>query len=61
MDSIMTVPEVARYLKMSKSKLYYLVQRKQIPHIKIGRNVRIRESDLNRWIENFHYDQKSIY
>jgi excisionase family DNA binding protein len=61
MDAIMTVPEVARYLKMSKSKLYYLIQRKQIPYIRIGRNVRIRESDLNRWLDNYHHGQKSIF
>jgi excisionase family DNA binding protein len=50
MDKIMTVPEVAEYLKMSTSKVYHLVQRKQIPHLKIGRNVRIRESDLVKWV-----------
>jgi excisionase family DNA binding protein len=51
MDEIMTIPEVARYLKMSKSKVYYLIQHKEIPHIKVGRNVRVRESDLNRWLQ----------
>ncbi len=56
MDEIMTIPEVARYLKISKSKLYWLVQTQQIPHIKIGRNVRVRQSDLERWIEAQKYD-----
>ena len=51
MDEIMTVPEVAKYLKISKSKLYYLIQKRKIPHIKIGRNVRIRGSDLANWLE----------
>jgi putative molybdopterin biosynthesis protein len=51
MDEIFTIPEVAKYLKISKSKLYYLVQRNQIPHVRIGRNVRIRKADLNAWIE----------
>ena len=39
MEGIMTIPEVARYLKISKSKIYYLVARREIPHIKIGKNV----------------------
>ncbi len=52
MENVMTIPEVADYLKMSKSKLYILVQRGSIPHIKIGRNVRIKEGDLQRWLEN---------
>lgn len=51
MEQIMTVPQVAEYLKISKSKIYYLVQRKEIPHVRIGRNVRIRESDLAKWME----------
>ena len=48
---ILTVPETAEYLKLSKSKVYYLVQRNQIPHIKIGKNVRIRREDLQKWLE----------
>ena len=50
-DKIFTVPEVAAYLKISKSKIYYLVSRKEIPHLKIGRNVRIRQADLQRWLD----------
>lgn len=50
-DPILTIPEVARYLKMSKSKIYSLVAREEIPHLKIGRNVRIRRKDLQAWIE----------
>jgi excisionase family DNA binding protein len=50
LDRILTVPEVATYLQMSKSKVYYLIQRKEMPHIKIGRNVRIRQSDLEKWL-----------
>ena len=49
-DNVMTVPEVARYLKLSKSKVYGLVQQRQIPHIKIGRNVRVREKDVQAWL-----------
>ena len=47
METIYTIPEVADYLKMSKSKVYDLVKQEKIPFIKIGRNVRIRESDLD--------------
>lgn len=35
-DPILTIPEVARYLKISKSKIYSLVAREEIPHLKIG-------------------------
>ena len=30
-----------------------MVQTGEIPHLKIGRNVRIRENDLKRWIEQY--------
>lgn len=51
-EQIYTVPEVARYLKISKSKIYYLVARKEIAHLKIGRNIRIRQTDLEKWMNN---------
>jgi excisionase family DNA binding protein len=46
----MTIPEVAEYLKLSKSKVYYLVNQRKIPHIRLQRNVRILESDLLNWL-----------
>ncbi|MCC7352826.1 MAG: helix-turn-helix domain-containing protein [Anaerolineae bacterium] len=55
-DSIMTIPEVAEYLKMSRSKVYQLVQKRRIPYVKMGRNVRIKESDLVDWIEEQRQD-----
>ena len=50
-DEIMTAPEVAKYLKLCKAKVYYMIQRREIPHIRIGKNVRIRKSDLVKWLE----------
>jgi excisionase family DNA binding protein len=50
-DPILTVTEVAHYLKISKAKIYYLIQSDQMPHIRIGKNVRVRYSDLLQWID----------
>lgn len=50
-NTILTIPEVASFLKISKSKIYNLVARNEIPHLKIGRNVRIRLVDLEEWIK----------
>jgi excisionase family DNA binding protein len=52
---ILTIPEVAEYLKISKAKIYLLVSKNEIPHIRLGRNVRIKESDLIRWLEKQTY------
>lgn len=50
-DKILTVPEVAEYLKISKSKIYYLINQRKLPHIRIQRNVRVFESDLQSWLQ----------
>jgi excisionase family DNA binding protein len=50
-DKILTVSEVAEMLKMSKAKIYILANKKQIPHIKLGRNIRIWESELLKWLD----------
>ncbi len=50
-QDILTIPEVAAYLKISKAKIYLMVQRGELPHIKIGKNVRVRQSDLQGWLE----------
>jgi len=50
-EKVFMIPEVAAYLKISKSKIYYLVSQKQIPHLKVGRNVRICESGFLKWLE----------
>ena len=51
LEPLLTIPEVAEYLKISKSKVYYLVQRNEIPYIRVGRNVRIFLSDLVTWLK----------
>ncbi len=50
-DTIYTIPEVARFLKISKSKVYGLVQQGLIPHVRIGKNVRIKDRDLQAWLD----------
>lgn len=51
METIMTVPQVAEYLQISKSKIYLMIKRGEMPHIRIGKNVRVLESDLKEWLE----------
>jgi excisionase family DNA binding protein len=52
METILTPKEVAQHLKLSKAKVYYLIKRKIIPHIRIGKNVRVFESQLKQWLES---------
>lgn len=51
MEKILTVSDVAEMLQMSKAKIYLLVQKCKIPHIRIDKSVRIKESDLIAWLD----------
>jgi len=47
---LLTVPEVARRLKLSKSKVYLLCQQGKIPTITLGKSVRIPLNELDEWL-----------
>lgn len=45
-DALLDVTEVAEYLRISRSSVYKLIERQQIPAIRIGRLVRFRRRDV---------------
>ena len=45
------VEEAAKILAVSKSKLYELIRAGLIPHIRIGRSLRVPIETLRNWIE----------
>ncbi len=50
-DKILNFTEAATYLRLSKSYLYKLTSRKEIPHLKPGgKLVYFRQSDLDKWL-----------
>ena len=46
-----TISEISEYLNLKPSTLYALVAEKRIPHFKIGRLVRFKKSEIDRWME----------
>jgi len=50
-DPVMTIDELADYLKISKSTLYHLVRRGEVPGTKIGRHWRFKREAIERWLE----------
>ena len=48
---VITFEEAKRYLKVSSSTLYRLVQKKKIPASKVGRSWRFRKEKLISWLE----------
>ncbi len=51
-DSLMTVEEMARYLRISRAKAYALTSSGDIPTVRMGRSVRIRRDRLHEWLDN---------
>ena len=49
-EELLTVREVAKYLKQKESTVYAWAQEGKIPAIKIGRTWRFRQVDLNAWL-----------
>ena len=47
---IMTIKEVAKYLKMNERTVYKLIQAGQIPAAKLGKQWRLDKEKLNEWI-----------
>lgn len=49
-SEILTLDEVAVYLKAGKKTVYRLAQQGEIPAFKLGGTWRFRRSELDRWI-----------
>jgi excisionase family DNA binding protein len=50
-DDLMTPDEVCAYLKINKDWLYDQVQAGRIPHIRLGRQLRFRRTELDAYLE----------
>jgi len=49
-DSVMTIAELAEYLKISRSTLYKLAQEGRVPGQKVGRHWRFHRDAIDRWL-----------
>ena len=49
-DEILTIDEVAAYLKASKRTVYRLAANGKLPAFKLGGTWRFRRGDLDKWI-----------
>lgn len=49
-NKLLTVNEVAQILRVSNMTVYRLVKSKQIPAIRVGKNYRIKESDVEKYL-----------
>ena len=47
---VLTIDELADYLRISRSTLYKLAQEGRIPCQKVGRHWRFRKQAIDRWL-----------
>ncbi len=50
-NAIMTIGEVADYLKVTERTIYRLAGAKQIPAFKVGGSWRFSKADIDAWIK----------
>ncbi len=51
-DQILTLKEVAEYLKLVEKTAYRLAAEGKLPGFKVGGSWRFKKEDLERWIED---------
>ncbi len=53
-DTVMTIDDLAAYLKVSKSTLYKLCADGKVPGQKVGRHWRFRKAVIDEWLDGQH-------
>lgn len=52
-NNLMTIPEMAEYLKVSRGRAYEIIEIESIPIIKLSdRGTRVRKEDIQKYIES---------
>ncbi|MGH2786144.1 MAG: helix-turn-helix domain-containing protein [Actinomycetota bacterium] len=51
-DRLLTVGEVASLMRVSTMTVYRLIKSGSLAAIRVGKNYRIRESDVNRYLSD---------
>lgn len=49
---LLTVAEVASVMRVSRMTVYRLIRRAQLKAIRVGRNYRVRSTDLDEYLES---------
>ncbi|NKB61262.1 MAG: helix-turn-helix domain-containing protein [Gammaproteobacteria bacterium] len=50
-DQIMTVKEVAEYLKVNERTVYRMAAESKIPAFKVGGSWRFKQAEIEKWIK----------
>ena len=50
LPSLFTLDEVAAFLRVSKTSVYRLVERRELPFCRVGRTLRFSQEDLDAYL-----------
>lgn len=50
-NKLITIQEACDFLSIKKSRMYYMIHRKEIPHIKMGASLRFELNELKKWVK----------
>ena len=56
---VLRMKDVARYLNCHPSTIYRLVARREIPHFRLGSDLRFRKSAIDDWIDEQNVPAKN--
>lgn len=51
-DTILTIREVAEFLRVTEKTIYRMASEKRIPAFKVGGSWRFDKTDIEKWIED---------
>jgi excisionase family DNA binding protein len=58
MARVMTLEEVATYLRVHPSTIYRLLKKRQLPAFKVGSDWRFNQESIDRWRSNAESDAR---
>ena len=49
-SGLLTVPEAAALLRIGRNTAYAMIASRQLPHVRLGRTLRVPRAALERWL-----------
>ena len=59
-DRLLTVAEVAGTMRVSNMTVYRLIKGGDLPALRVGKNYRVRESEVDRYLEARSVDVEGV-
>ena len=59
MAELMTVEELANYLRVTKKTIYRLLEQGNIPAMKVGRQFRFNKASIDKWMQRNSRESKA--